>query len=338
MPGFNDPNIKPEWLAASGVASPVDYETYGTIYYPKNVPPASSIVHREATLEEAYPIHGHIGDADHPIEADRYHLYISWGCPYAQRSAITRKLLGLEDIVTLSVVDPRRDGRGWAFREVKDSTLDTAGNGFAFLREAYDKTVGGTYEHRISVPVLWDKKTKTIVSNYYPVIPRELAKLREFATHPEVNLYPSELREEIDEVERWIGEAINGGPYDAGFARAQADYEFAEQRFFNAVERVDNLLGEHEFLLGDTLTEADINLWPSLYRWWTVYEVLFRLNRHNLLHYRNVTRFVRELYQLDAVRSTTNSRQIKWCYFNTMRPINPNGIVPEGPDLSWLEV
>ncbi|KAA8819425.1 glutathione-dependent reductase [Bifidobacterium rousetti] len=333
----NDPNIKPEWLAAPGAASPVDYETYGTIYYPKNVPPASSLVHHEPTLEEAYPIHGHIGDPDHPVEKDRYHLYISWACPIAHRSAITRKLLGLEDVVTLSVVDPLRDGRGWAFREVDGATLDTAGNGFAFLREAYDQTVGGTYEHRISVPVLWDKKTKTIVSNYYPVIPRELAKLREFAEHPEVDLYPESLRSDIDETERWIGEAINGGPYDAGFARTQADYEFAEKRFFDAIERVDGILTKSRFLFGDELTEADINLWTSLYRWWTVYEVHFKLNRHNLLHYANVARFVKELYRLDAFRSTTNTAHIKWHYYNTQRPVNPNGIVPEGPSLDWLD-
>ena len=318
-------------------ASKVDYDEYGTIYFPKNVPPASSIVHHEPSLEEAYPIHGHIGDRNHPVESNRYHLYISWACPVAQRSAITRELLGLQDVVSISVVDPLRDGRGWAFRSVPGSTLDTGGGNFALLREAYDTTVGSTYTHRISVPVLWDKKTQTIVSNYYPEIPRELYKLGEFGTHPEIDLYPLALQQQINETEEWVSVAINSGPYDAGFARSQEAYERAERRFFDALERVDHLLGEHEFLLSDELTEVDINLWTSLLRFWLVYELHFKLNRHNLLYFRNAARFVKELYQRDAFRKTTNVDHIKWHYFNTQRPVNPYGVVPTGPSLDWLE-
>lgn len=328
--------IDPTWLQEPGVASAVDYDRYGTIYEPRNVPPASSLVSHEPTLEEAYPIQGHIGDPEHPVEPGRYHLYISWACPIAQRSAITRKLYGLDDIVTFSVVDPIRDGRGWAFRNVSGSTLDTAGNGFAFLREAYDQTVEGTYTHRISVPVLWDKQTHTIVSNYYPVIPRELAKLARFGTTAHDNLYPEDLRSQIDEAETWIGEYINEGPYRAGFAKTQEVYEDAENHFFQSIERLDGIFARKRFLFGDRLTEADINLWTSLYRWWVVYEVHFKLNRHNLLHYRNVARFVKELYHHPAFQATTNTDHIKRHYYNTQRPVNPNGIVPTGPSLDWL--
>ena len=327
-------------LAAQSVAheaSAVDYEKYGTVYVPKNVPAASSIVNRESTLAQAYPIHGHIGDDRHPAERDRYLLYVSWACPYAQRSAIIRELLGLQNVVSICVVDPLRDGRGWAFRNVTGSTLDTGGGNFTLLREAYDQTIGSTYTHRISVPVLWDKKTQTIVSNYYPDIPRELYKLRVFGEHAEIDLYPSALQANIDEVEKWVSAAINSGPYEAGFARSQRQYETAEGQFFDALERVDHLLGEHEFLISDNLTEADINLWTSLLRFWLVYELHFKLNRHNLLYFKNAARFVKKLYRLEAFRHTTNVDHIKRHYFNTQRPVNPSGVVPTGPSLDWLE-
>ena len=328
--------IPDEWIDENGLATPVDYERYGTVYEPRNVPPASSIVNHEATLEEAYPFHGHIGDSDHPIERDRYHLYVSCACPFAQRSAIIRILLGLRNVVTISVVDPLRDGRGWAFRDVPGCTVNASGNDFAFLREAYDQTLGLAYKHRISVPVLWDKKTKSIVSNYYPDIPRELAKLVPLGDGTQYDLYPSDLHEQIDKTEEWIGEAINSGPYDAGFARTQDQYEFAENRFFKALERVDGILGDGRFLFGDRLTEADINLWTSLLRFWLVYEIHFKLNRHNLLYFKNAMRFVRDLYGIEAFRLTTNVNHIKTHYFNTQRPINPYGIVPTGPSLAWL--
>lgn len=330
--------ITPAWLEAPGVASPIDYDTYGTIYRPgPGIPSVSRLDSRMLTREQAYPLSGHIGTPEHPVENHRYHLYISWACPYAQRSAITRRLYGLEDVVTVSVVDPLRDGRGWAFRHVDGSTLDTAGNGFAFLREAYDRTVGGVYDRRVSVPVLWDKTTRTIVSNYYPDIPRELARLKGFGTRPDLDLYPEDLRGRIDEAEEWIGEAINGGPYVAGWAADQDTYERAERRFFTAVERVDGILADHRYLFGDRLTEADINLWASLYRWLVVYETHFKLNRHTLRDYPNAARFVKDLYHEDAFGSTTNTRHIKWHYYNTQRHVNPHGIVPTGPSIDWLE-
>jgi putative glutathione S-transferase len=328
--------INEQWKSSPHEASPVDYDRYGTVYFPKDALPASSIVHAERTTEEAYPFQGHIGDENHPIEAGRYHLYVSWACPYAQRSAIVRELLGLRNAVSLSVVDPLRDGRGWAFRSAEGSTLDTGGHGYAFLREAYDDSVAGTYTHRVSVPVLWDKKTGTIVSNYFPTIHRELYRLGEYGSHSELDLYPEPLRDSIDETEQWVYRDINSGPYAAGFAQSQEQYEDAEQHFFTALERVDGILANHEFLVGDTLTEADVNLWTSLLRFWLVYQTHFKLNRHGLPYYKNAARFVKELYSKDAFKVTTNPSHIKRHYFNTQRPINPAGIVPAGPDLSWL--
>lgn len=321
----------------AAVASAIDFEKYGTIYFPRNVPTATSIAGPPETLNQAYPLRGHIGDPAHPAQANRYHLYASLACPFAQRSLITRALKGLDDVIGLSIVDPLRDGRGWAFREVPGSTLDGGGRGFTLLREAYDASVNGTYTHRISVPVLWDTATASIVSNYYPDIPRTLnSAFTEWATHPEVDLYPEPLAKDIADTERWVSSTINQGVYKAGFATTQDAYDRAAARFFESLDRVESILADNPYLVGDQLTGADINLWVTLIRFEPVYHHHFKLTKRSLRDYPHIAEYTKRLHQIDAFHRTTDIGHITQHYYGTQLHLNPRGIVPLDIDLSWL--
>jgi glutathionyl-hydroquinone reductase len=283
-----------------------------------------------------YPFQGRItadGSSGYRAEPGRYHLYISWACPWAHRSAIVHQLKGLEEIVTLSAVDPVRDGRGWAFRQGPGHSLDPV-NGFVLLRDAYEATEPG-YEGHISVPVLWDRKTAKIVSNNFPDITIDLATQFEAWANTSVDLYPEALRPEIDAVNALVYENINDGVYRAGMAGTQRQYDEAVVRVFQVLDELEGRLASQRYLVGEGLTEADVRLWVTLARFDAVYYSHFKVNLRRLTDYPNLWAYARDLYALPAFRETTNFDHIKRHYFGTHPHLNPSRIVPAGPILDW---
>ncbi len=318
-------------LAANG-AGPVDFATYGDYgdYRKAKVKPGPEFV------RAPYPFRGRItadGSSDYPAQAGRYHLYISWACPWAQRTAIVRKLLGLEDVISLTAVDPVRDGRGWAFRTGPGHSLDDV-NGFSFLREAYEATEPG-YPGHISVPVLWDKQTRRIVSNNFPDITIDLDTQFGDWADPARQLYPAALRPEIDEINEKIYTTVNNGVYRAGFAPSQQAYHEAVADLFGTLDALEVRLADRRYLVGGQLTEADVRLWVTLARFDSVYYSHFKCSIRRLTEYPNLWGYARDLYSIPAFGQTTNFDHIKRHYFMTHSHLNPTRIVPEGPLLDW---
>src|SRR6185437_7268551 len=283
-----------------------------------------------------YPFRGRIsadGSSGFPAEPGRYHLYISWACPWAQRTAIVRRLLGLEDVISMTVVDPIRDGRGWAFRNGPGHSLDEV-NGFSFLREAYEATEPG-YPGHISVPVLWDKRASKIVSNNFPDITIDLDTQFGRWADPDVELYPEGLRAEIDEVNELVYSTVNNGVYRCGFAPSQQAYHAAVTGLFGTLDLLDARLADRRYLTGPRVTEADVRLWVTLARFDSVYYTHFKTSIRRLTEYHNLWGYARDLYSLPAFSGTTNFDHIKRHYFIKNSHLNPLRIVPEGPVLDW---
>jgi putative glutathione S-transferase len=321
---------------ASG-ASPVDFATfgdYGDFKPKKSEPPAGT--RPGEFVRAAYPFQGRItadGSSGYPAEAGRYHLYISWACPWAHRSAIVRELLGLTDVVSLSAVDPVRDGRGWAFREGDGYSLDPV-NGFALLRDAYEATQPG-YDGHVSVPVLWDKQAGRIVSNNFPDITIDLETRFGAWADRRFDLYPEALRPEIDELNELVYATVNNGVYRSGFASTQESYHQAVSRLFDTLDMLEQRLAGRRYLVGDALTEADVRLWVTLARFDVVYYSHFKCNLRRISDYQNLWAYARRLYALPAFRDTTKFDQIKRHYYGTHPQLNPTRIVPDGPLLDW---
>jgi putative glutathione S-transferase len=322
-------------------ASPVDFETFGDYgdFRPKRPPgegrPGEGRPDGEF-VRAAYPFQGRItadGSSGYPAEPGRYHLYISWACPWAHRTAIVRKLMGLGDVISLSAVDPVRDGRGWAFREGTGYGLDPV-NSFALLREAYEATEPG-YDGHISVPVLWDRATKRIVSNNFPDITIDLGTQFGAWAGGQFDLYPEALRPSIDSISALVYENVNNGVYRAGFAGNQVAYHEAVGRLFATLDELEQHLSGQRYLLGSAVTEADVRLWVTLARFDAVYYSHFKTSIHRLTDYPNLWGYARDLYALPAFRDTTRFDQIKRHYFTTHPQLNPGRIVPEGPELDW---
>ena len=271
------------------------------------------------------------GATPYMAEAGRYHLYVSLACPWAHRTIILRKLKGLEEVLGMTVVDPVRDERGWAFREGPGHSEDPI-NGFKFLSEAYSAT-DPVYRGRVTVPVLWDKKTKRIVSNSDDDLLRMLnSEFADFATN-NYDFYPADLQGEIDALNKTIYERVNNGVYLAGFATRQKPYERAAKRLFETLDELDARLATRRFLLGERMTEADWRLFPTLIRFDAVYHGHFKCNLHRIVDYPNLWPYLRDLYQHDAVAETVNFDHIKRHYYMTHDEINPTRIVPIGPAL-----
>jgi putative glutathione S-transferase len=326
---------------AAAVATAIDFDTYGTIYNPQNVKervkrpgPANS------PLTEVYPFQGRISpDGPFPPAANRYHLFVSYACPIAHRSLIVRALKGLADVISVSVVDPYRDGRGWAFREVPGATLDTSGEGFRFLAEAYDASVpNGDYRGHVSVPVLWDKQSHQLVANYYPNISLDIgSQFNAFATqNADLDLYPTDLQPELDELMQRVSIGLNGGVYAAGFTSDQASYNAAARGVWDTLAYLEERLSDgRRYLFGARLTEADIRTWVTLVRFDTVYHGHFKLTWRRLTDYPNLWAYTRRLYAIPAFGTTTNLDHIIHHYYGTQRQVNPRGVVPIIPDLDW---
>jgi glutathionyl-hydroquinone reductase len=289
-----------------------------------------------AFVRQRYTIRDRItadGSSGFPAEPGRYHLYVSYACPWAHRSIIVRRLLQLEDVISMSVVDPIRDERGWAFREGPGHTKDPV-EGFSFLSEAYLAT-DPDYTGRFTVPCIWDRKTRRLVTNNFPDITIDFeTQFKEWAD-PSVDLYPAALRPEIDEVGAVLYTDVNDGVYRTGFAVTQAAYEDAFDTLFARLDWLEDRLSRRRYLVGDSLTEADIRLYPTLARFDAVYVGHFKCNLRRLVDYPNLWGYARDLYARPAFRETTNFDHIKRHYYGTHPQINPTRIVPKGPLVDW---
>jgi glutathionyl-hydroquinone reductase len=287
-------------------------------------------------VRSEYPIQGRFsadGSTGFPAEAGRYHLYVSLACPWAQRTLIVRKLLGLEDTISYSVVDPVRDERGWAFTEGHEDPV----NGFRFLSEAYLKT-DPEYSARFTVPTIWDRHTERLVTNNFPDITIDFeTQFTAFHKPDAPDLYPEHLRDEIDAVNELIYRDVNNGVYKCGFATTQEAYEAAFDALFARIDWLEERLSGQRYLVGDQLTEADIRLWVTLARFDAVYHGHFKCNKRKLIEYPNLWGYARDLYSLPAFRDTTNFDHIKRHYYMTHPTLNPTRIVPKGPDTDWNE-
>lgn len=258
-------------------------------------------------------------------------IYIFLACPWAHRTLIFRKLKKLEEVISLSIVDPLMQENGWEFTEYAGSIPDTL-NGSRYLHQIYT-AAKEDYTGRVTVPVLWDKEKKTIVNNESSEIIRMLnSEFNEFGD-PSLNFYPQELRDEIDRINAVVYANINNGVYKCGFATKQDAYEEAFNNLFGTLDQIENLLSEHRYLVGDKMTEADWRLFTTLLRFDSVYYTHFKCNLCRNEEYPNLSNYLRELYQFPGVQETVNFKHIKEHYFKSHKTINPTGIVPIGPEL-----
>ncbi len=275
------------------------------------------------------------GSSEFPAESGRYHLYVSLACPWAHRTVIFRKLKRLEDVVSLTVVDPIRDARSWAFRDMPGAGPDPI-NGFAFLSEAYFAT-DPQYDGNVTVPVLWDKETRQIVNNESSEIIRMLGSAFDAFTDAKHDYYPAELRDEIDAVNARVYPTVNNGVYRCGFAGSQRAYDRAFVELFESLDWLEDRLSRQRYLVGERTTEADWRLFTTLLRFDPVYVGHFKCNRNRIVDMPNLWGFTRELYQWPGVAETVNFDHIRRHYYMTHPSLNPRRIVPGGPRIDFTE-
>ncbi|HEY9813024.1 MAG TPA: glutathione S-transferase family protein, partial [Candidatus Sericytochromatia bacterium] len=273
------------------------------------------------------------GSSGFKAEAGRYHLYISWACPWAHRTAIMRKLKGLEDVIGMSVVHPEIYENSWEFSSTDSGCIPDTVNNTSALWELYLKA-DPNYEGRVTVPVLWDKQTNSIVNNESREIIRMLDTEFGFAKS-DVDFYPEDLREVIDQTIDTIYQPINNGVYRAGFASTQTAYEEGLTDLFNALDHWDEVLGKQRYLCGDRITEADWCIFTTLLRFDVVYYGHFKCNIRHIWDYPNLWNYFKELYQVPGVKETCNIDHIKRHYYKSHNKINPTRIVPKGPVIDF---
>ena len=285
------------------------------------------------------------GSTPYPAAASRYHLYVSLACPWASRTIIFRKLKGLEDTVGLTVVDPFRDEKGWAFRDPELSRpgsdlkkLDQSKstdpvNGFRYLSEAY-KATDPKFDGRVTVPVLWDKQTKKIVNNCEDdICPMFNSVFNEFAKNKDVDFFPKDIAAEQAKVSDFLYDNINNGVYRAGFATRQQPYERACKRLFDALDEMEKRLTSSRYLFGNRVVESDWRLFCTLIRFDVVYHGHFKCNLRRIIDYPNLQGYLLDLYQQRGIAETVSIDHIKRHYYMTHTEINPTRIVPLGPAL-----
>ena len=273
------------------------------------------------------------GSSGFQAEPGRYHLYVSLACPWAHRTLIVRALKDLEETISLSIVNPLMGEDGWAFSHGPGASLDQV-NGKRFLHEIYT-LAKPDYSGRVSVPVLWDRKTRTIVNNESSEIIRMLNGAFDAWGRGDLDFYPPPLRGRIDEINALVYERVNNGVYRAGFAATQAAYEEAFDALFATLERLEALLARQRYLAGGVVTEADWRLFTTLVRFDAVYHGHFKCNLRRVLDYPNLSNYARELYQVPKVAATVDFDHIKRHYYASHKSINPSGIVPKGPALDF---
>jgi putative glutathione S-transferase len=269
-------------------------------------------------------------DARFPAERERYHLYVSRACPWAHRTMITRAVLGLEDVVSMDVVDPYRDTDGWQFTPSKAGCTPDTVNGSSYLREVYT-AADPSFTGRVTVPVLWDRERETIVNNESEEIAKMLADAFADRASSGVDLYPEAHRDAIDETIDAIYDPINNGVYRAGFADSQDAHERAVAELFDALDYWNDELAERRWLVGDQFTLADVCLFTTLVRFDEVYHTHFKCNVARLVDYDALWGHTRDVYQIPGVAETVNMNHIKEHYYTTHTDLNPKGLVPVGP-------
>ena len=277
-----------------------------------------------------------------PVAANRYHLYVSLACPWASRTLIARKLLGLEEVIGMTVVDPVRDERGWAFRDPNLSSEQHLAasfastdpiNGFHFLAEAYELT-DPNFDGRVTVPVLWDKETRRIVNNCEDDICRMFNDVfRGLAKNQKVDLFPKDIAVEQEKLSDFIYDKINNDVYKAGFTTRQRVYERACQQLFDALDQLEDRLATSRYLFGIKIVETDWRLFCTLIRFDIVYYIHFKCSLRRIIDYHNLQGYLTDLYQHDGIAETVNFDHIKRHYYLTHEKINPSRIVPIGPTL-----
>src|SRR5882672_340420 len=276
---------------------------------------------------------GPSGSGGFPAARGRYHLYAALACPWAHRTLIMRSLKGLEEAVSISVVEPLYGPHGWRFGD-SPGTIPDSVNGTSELAEIYLRA-DPKYTGRVSVPVLWDKERRTIVNNESAEIIRMLNGAFGRFTNVRTDYYPEPLRAEIDRVNTLVYEKINNGVYRAGFATAQDAYEDAFRAVFTALDEIEARLGRHRYLVGGDITEADWRLFPTLVRFDAVYYSHFKCNLRCIIDYPNLWGYTRDLYQTPGVAETVSLAHIKRHYYASHAMINPTRIVPKGPALDF---
>ncbi|HYR10479.1 MAG TPA: glutathione S-transferase family protein [Longimicrobium sp.] len=303
----------------------------GTAQFPAETSADGAFVRQKYSIRDRITADGSSG---FPAEAGRYHLYVSLACPWAHRAIIVRRLLGLEDVISMSVVDPIRDEQGWAFREGRGHGPDPVCN-FQFLSEAYLRT-NPSYTGRYTVPCIWDRQTQRLVTNNYPDITIDFeTQFTAFHRPGAPDLYPKALREEIDEVSAIVYREVNNGVYRAGFATSQGAYEAAVDGLFARLDWLEERLAGQRYLVGGQLTEADIRLFTTLARFDAVYVGHFKCNLRRLVDYPNLWAYARDLYQRPGFGETVDFDHIKRHYYMTHDQLNPTRIVPKGPLMDW---
>jgi putative glutathione S-transferase len=278
------------------------------------------------------------GSTPYDAAAGRYHVYVSLACPWASRTVIFRKLKGLEEAIGMTVVDPIRDDNGWAFRDPSGKiapglpfeSTDPI-NGFQFLSEAY-KATAADYQERVTVPVLWDTKTKRIVNNCEDDICRMFNNVfNDFAGHKDVDFFPTDIEAAHAKLAGFLHDNVNNGVYRAGFATRQRPYEIACRRVFEALDELEERLSKSRYLFPNRIVEADWRLFCTLVRFDAVYHGHFKCNLRRIVDYPNLQGYLMDLYQQPGIADTVNFDHIKRHYYMTHTEINPTRIVPIGP-------
>jgi putative glutathione S-transferase len=276
---------------------------------------------------------GPTGEGGFAAEPGRYHLYVSYACPWAHRTLIFRKLKKLEDLISFSVVHPDMEDPGWKFEDYPGATPDTI-NGFHYLHQVYT-LAQPDYTGIVTVPVLWDKKRKTIVNNESSEIIRMLNSAFNAYTGVKTDYCPQSLRHEIDQINALVYENVNNGVYRCGFATTQTAYEKAFDRLFGALDQLEDRLSRQRYLAGHQLTEADWRLFPTLVRFDAVYYSHFKCNLRRIIDFPNLSNYLRDLYQYPGIAETVHIDHIKRHYYYSHDSINPTRIVPKGPELDF---
>ena len=278
---------------------------------------------------------GPTGVGGYKAEPDRYHLYVSYACPWAHRTLMFRKLKKLEDIISVSVVHPGMGPESWKFDNSFPGATPDHINHCEYMHEVYTRAAPH-YSGIVTVPVLWDKQGQTIVNNESSEIIRMFNSAFNAFTDVTTDYYPEALRVEIDNINKFVYDNVNNGVYRCGFASTQAAYERAFDALFSALDTLEERLRQQRYLVGNTITEADWRLLPTLLRFDPVYVGHFKCNLRRIADYPNLSHYLRDLYQQPGIAETFNLEHVKYHYYWSHESINPTRIVPKGPALDYM--
>lgn len=308
----------------NGVWQDVWYDTKSTQGHFKRTTPQF----RDWITADGQP--GPNGSKGFKAESGRYHLYVSLACPWAHRTLLMRKLKGLEQMISVSVVHPLMLEHGWTFATDFEDTTGDQLFGFDYLYQVYLKALP-EYSGRVTVPVLWDKQENTIVNNESSEIIRMFNSAFDHLGAKPGDYYPETLRNKIDDLNDWIYPNVNNGVYKAGFATEQTAYSEEVTNVFQALDKLEQILDKQRYLTGNQLTEADLRLWTTLVRFDPVYVTHFKCDYQRISDYPNLYGFLRDIYQMPGIAETVSFPHIRNHYYRSHKTINPTGIISLGP-------